>query len=571
LAKTKETTTIDILTLDYQLSELPSSQHRSGLAGLVLTERWLKRQPSFKEKERNGAVLTWTRLDARGATLQINQAGLAAIFDEIYAANLEEQERPQPFKNKNKEIIPPLREEERDEVDPKTGKEKIDSKTGELKKKKVYIYPVVIPKGSFLADPSYDQSSDGKKGHWIKLWRDMIWSILRGVPATRGPFEERANGDYEEDALKIWKELIQPSDYPVDLPSTYFLGAQASNAENVPFRDKARFQFLLHFWIYVAQIYVPVVTNNENKREFVGYALAIPDVANLKTFCDELPEVLRGRGVELSGYRPRDCIVDLAVESALDVMKRLRDSLAIRAGEKATGDLVLGVDVIHTNKEGNNVRLLSVSRLDPDYPMIDEYARIRKAIWSPLFRKQRLLNLVKNQSWYTGFDALLCSLPYEQSIGNDYFRHDVRESFKYEVNVMSEETKTTLDGEAVLPSTETDSSISETSYEVLIYKLVSAYIRQKLESKYQLKWSAVKDDPSKKVDYEKNKEKIAKSAFLDIRSRTEKTDFINYFASTLCSVPQYLKPEDFVILTRALYDETDKVRTLTLLALSANA
>lgn len=560
MAKTKEKIIVDLLTLDYQLAELPSSQHRAGLAGLVLIVDWLKRQPLFKDKEKNGAICDFIRLDAQGATLKINQSGLEALFDEIYAASLEEQESSTLWKKKNKEIVPPLREEEREEI---------NSKTGITKKKKVYIYPVVVPKGSFLADSSYDQSSDGNKGHWIKLWRDMVWKTLRGLPATRLPFEERAKGIYKKDASEVWKELSLPSDYTVDLPSTYFLGAQASNAENVPFKDRARSQFLLHFWIYSAQVYVPTITDNENKREFVGYALAIPDVSNLKTFCEELPEVLRNRGTELSGYRPRDCVIDLAVEGALDVMKRLRDRLAIRTGEQTTSDLILGVDVVHLNKEGNSVRLLGVSRLDPDAPMIDRHAQIRKALWSPLFRKQRLLNLVKHRPWYLGFDALLSKLPDKQSIGNEYFRHDVRESFKYEVSAMSEEIKNT--SEISVTEESTDSSGSEISCEVLIYKLVRAYISQKLESKYQLKWSAVKDNPSKKAEYEKNKEKIAKSAFLDIRSRTEKMDFINYFASTLCSVPQYLKPDDFVTLTRTLYDEPDRVRTLTLLALSANS
>lgn len=559
MAKTKQTPMVEELTLDYQLAQLPSSQHRAGLAGLVLMVRWLERQPSFRENRE--AICKFTRLDQQGATLLVNLPGLAALFNEVYAASLEEQDRTQPFKNKNKEIITPLREEERQETDPKTGK---------TKTKKVYIYNIVVPKGAFIAD--YDQSADGDKGCWVKLWRDMLWSILRGVPATRSPFEERAKGSYTKDVEQVWKELTQPLEYTVPLPSTYFLGAQASNAENVPFKDRARFQFLLHFWPYTVQIYVPAVMNNEGNRDFVGYALAIPDVASLKTFCDELPPVLRDRSVELSGYRPRDCIVDLAIESALDTMHRLRDRIAIRSGEQETADLVLGVDVIHTEKQGNNIRLLGVSRLNPDFRMIDEYAQLRKALWSPLFRKQRLLNLVKKQPWYKGFDALLCSLPYEQSIGSDYFRHDVRESFKYEVETMNEETAIpSPEGENLIVNSPTESATSkETAYEVLIYRLVRAYVSQKLERKYQLTWSSVKDDPKKKSEYEEKKEKVAKSAFLDVRSRTEKMDFINYFAATLCSVPHYLKQEDFVSLTRALYEETDKVRTLTLLALSAN-
>ena len=41
MAKKKTAHTPAVLELDYQLAELPSSQHRAGLAGLVLMVRWL--------------------------------------------------------------------------------------------------------------------------------------------------------------------------------------------------------------------------------------------------------------------------------------------------------------------------------------------------------------------------------------------------------------------------------------------------------------------------------------------------------------------------------------------------
>ncbi|XQQ05145.1 MAG: type I-MYXAN CRISPR-associated protein Cmx8 [Leptolyngbya sp. IPPAS B-1204] len=556
MAKTKhKVATIEKLLLNYELAELPSSQHRAGLAGLVCIIRWLKRQPDFKQRLENGAICKLTRLDDRGATIELNQAGVEALFDEIYAASTEEQERPQPLKNKQKEIIPPLREEERAITDEK----------GKTKTKKVYIYPVVVPRGSFLADPACDKSSDGKDGLWIKLWRDMVWSILRGVPATRKPFEARAEGAYSDDAASVWNQLTQSEDFTVDLPSTYFLGAQASNAENVPFKDRARFQFLLHFWLFAAQIYVPAVIDNEGKRNFVGYAVAIPDVANLEWFCDELPEILRSRSIERSGYRPRDCVVDLAVESALDMIKRLRDRLKQTMGEQSTASTVFGIDVIHTEKQGNNIRVLSTSRLDPEESMLDQYAQIRDGFWSPLFRKQRLLNLVNHQSWYMGFDALLCTLPYEQTIENDYFRRDVREQLK-----------ALIDREKHMDETATLED--STAIETLVFQLVRNYVNCKLKAKYDLEWKAdwkglKTEELNQRSDYKEYAEmkaKIAKSAFLDIRSRTEQMDFINYFVSSLCSVPQHMKSEAFVGLTRALYQETDKIRTLTLLALSAN-
>ncbi len=554
MAKKKTVPGIEVLDLNYNLAELPSSQHRAGLAGLILMVQWLKRQGTHK------GICEITRLDERGATLRINQEGLAALFDEVYAASKEEQERPQPFKNKQNVIIPPLREVIRTEIDPKSGKEKA---------KTVYIYPDVIPKGAFLVDA--DPSASGDKGIWIKLWRDVIWNIFRGVPATRKPFTDRADGAQTKDAADVWANLTQPSDYPIKLPSTYFIGAQEVNAENVPFKDRARFQFLLHFWPYAAQVYVPAVHNNEGKTPFVGYALAIPDVANLELFCEELPQVLRARGVELAGYRPRESVVDLAIEGALDVLKRLRERLALRAGAQSTGGVVLGVDVVHVDKQGNNIKTLGVARLDPELSMLDDYTRIKASFWNPLFRKQRLLNLVNGRVWYAGFNTILCSLPHEQSIGHKTFCHDARESFRQEVERIAEEARTDMSDESLSEVVAINPNEAvKVSYEALVYRVVGIYLQRKLSSKYQLEWSAVKDDPGKHKDYEEAREKVAREAFLAIRSRSG-MDFTDYFASTLCSVSQPLSEQQYVALAQALYEDTDKVRTLTMLALSARS
>src|SRR5438552_1560653 len=102
----------DVLELDYNLAELPSSQHRAGLAGLVLMVRWLER-----DKSRKG-ICEMTRIDKHSTTLRIDQTGLQELFDETYAASKEEQERNAVLKNKKKEIIPPLREEKRTITDP---------------------------------------------------------------------------------------------------------------------------------------------------------------------------------------------------------------------------------------------------------------------------------------------------------------------------------------------------------------------------------------------------------------------------------------------------------------------
>jgi CRISPR-associated protein Cmx8 len=232
------------MEIRYTLAELPSSQHRAGLAGLVLMTRWLDQLPSARRK----GICEVSDLSGQGLTLRVDQAGMASLFDATYKASAEEQAYPAAFKNKE-----PLRIETV-EVEVK----------GKTKTKTVYIYPTTIPEGAFLT--TWDKThTNAKPGLWVKLWRDMVWSILRGVPATRRPFEMRADGEATKDAAETWADL-KKKECAVDLPSTYFLGIQSVTAEDVAFRDRARYQFLLHFWPFVAQIYV----------------ITIPDVAHLE-------------------------------------------------------------------------------------------------------------------------------------------------------------------------------------------------------------------------------------------------------------------------------------------------
>ena len=74
----------ETLTLEYNLAELPSSQHRAGLAGLVLMVRWLKKEPD------NKGICEITQIDETSATLEIDQEGLQFLFDKVYAASAEE-------------------------------------------------------------------------------------------------------------------------------------------------------------------------------------------------------------------------------------------------------------------------------------------------------------------------------------------------------------------------------------------------------------------------------------------------------------------------------------------------
>lgn len=290
-----------------------------------------------------------------------------------------------------------------------------------------------------------------------------------------------------------------------------------------------------------------------------GYALVIPDVANLEVFCEELPPVLRNREVQLFGYRPKESIVDVAAEGALELMSRINERVAKRVNYNIS-DLLLGIDVVHLEKQGNNIRLWGNSRIDPNSEMVDEYSRVKTRFTNALFRRQRILNVLNERSWSYGFDSLLSKTDSEQTVGSSFFRSDVRKAFE-DVGVTNKNKGAKeMNGE--------NQETAPKTAEDLIYQMVGRYISAKLKSKYQLEWTEGYKNSPKEFEYNEKKGKIAREAFLAIRSRTE-SDFIDYFASTLCAFPQFLNEQGYATLAKALHTETEKVRTLTMLALSA--
>lgn len=557
----KRPTGSDVVTLTYDLAELPSTQHRAGLAGLVMMLRWLDAQPDLERK----GTCSLEDVSPRGASIRFDGPGLQWLFDWLYASDEEEREESQPRKKKNKEIEPPLREAVKEEV----------GKDGKRKQKKVYVYPVVVPKGAMLL--ALDPTRQGNKGLWIKLWRDFVWGILRGVPAQREPFEARAEKRVIRDGEELHLALAEAPEAPVPLPSTYYLGAQAKTAEGVLFQDRARFQLLLHFWPYVAQIYVPrVIDLNDGKMRFDGYSVAIPDVANLDQLAAELVAYLASRSSDVLTYLPRGAVIDLPVEAALDTAVRLRRQMSAR-GSRFEG-LVAAYDIYHVRKDGNNVRVLYSGRVDP-VDIVDEYEAIRSSYVDALFVRRRISNLVEDQRlrrlrgaaadlpavrWYSGFDRDAATVPHDKAFfGSRFFRRDARQAF-----ILAARSS----GDAGTEETLESGDKKPTTIEELVYRLVREYVHRRVKSKYGLDPNTVKENPSKQKDYNEAKEKVARDAFLAVRSRSD-ADFAEYFAGTIGSVPHWIQEQDFVQLTRCLRDDKLRadVRTLTLLALSAAA
>ena len=80
----------NLVTLKYTLSQLPSSQHRAGLAGLILFIRWLQQQPDFESLL--DVELKVIDLDVDSVTVQFNLAGFTALLNSHFSAAFEERE-----------------------------------------------------------------------------------------------------------------------------------------------------------------------------------------------------------------------------------------------------------------------------------------------------------------------------------------------------------------------------------------------------------------------------------------------------------------------------------------------
>lgn len=398
------------IELIYDPFVLPTTQHRAGLAGLlVLVESLRKRKIKPVPKINTNQDQT--------ISVRITEDSLTVLFNDLYDATMGEVESNTKRKDKSKRIVPPLREEK-----------KLDAKTG--KEKTVYIYSQVIPKGKFLATFSLPEV-------WLKLWRDAIWGTLRGVPKTRLPYEQRAQKKVPSETGETWKILRRFQEdceknkiYTVPIASSIFVGAQAENAERIPFRGRADEAFLLHFWPVVMGVYVPEIIERDGKTKFSGYVFAIPDVSDHSGFVQDFVETLGQLGTQMAGYRPKQAVVALPQEGGLEYLHHLLGLV------QAQADIanVTGMEVFHLEKRGNSIHMLGTDRVPVARRILEQYEAIRDKYYSVLFRRQLILNLIRGEPWYREFDRVFAKSPKEGFIGPKAhrFSSDVRRRFEVE-------------------------------------------------------------------------------------------------------------------------------------------
>jgi CRISPR-associated protein Cmx8 len=552
----------DAFTLTYELADLPTAQHKAGLAGLLvmidsLRERKIEPLP----------VIEW--LSSMGASITFTLESLQTVFDDLYDGSWEET--PSRTKWKDKEI--------------KRIEEVEVNVNGKVKKEKRFIYDAVRPKGAFL---QVYYPPDGN-GMWVKLWRDMLWNTLRGIPKTRLAYEERAEGKRSSLAKAVWdglgKSLAQQKKGGIlleSLSSSLFVGAEDANAERVPFRGPVADNLLLHFWSIVSLIHVPRAWGLERTKEQgykvtrkeAGFVLSIPEPANLEQFCKDAREVLRELDPEGGGIRPRAALIDVHEEGGLEYLYRLAHNKALKSKDFISS--LCALDVFHLQKQGNRIRQLVAERILPKEDVVRDYELLRKEALNPIFKATVLRNLLAGSLWHTHFDQPLCQHPMPIFISCQgrsprsremvFFGSDVRRKFK-KIGI---QLKSDAKGGIM------DEQTSDNQLAKRVYHLIQTYVNMRTDEKSTRKY---KDFSSQKNDrghiqypqeYREARQKICSDAFLAMRGRRDQ-DFIEYFTGVICSVPQYLNPEDYVAVAGALMSDWEKIKILSMLALSAHS
>ena len=567
------------LTID--LHDLPTAQHRAGLAGLILQIDSMG--PEGNKRDAN-LIPVIEELTPTSATIAFTRESMQGVFDDVYAAEL-------------REIV--VAKKWQGAIKPKPGEyfiEKKDPKTGEVKKSPGFAYDIVQPQAPCLKRHIHEGAVA-----WLNLWREMVWSIPRGGNnvLSRAPFNEIANkpGEPCGEGTSAWQKLQEfqekrtKSQFKTEsISGALFLGAQSVNAEVVPFSGRVDQNLLLHFWQVVVLTFVPQVVNKKDaKRERKGYVLTIPDVSDLGEFRRAFPEILGSLTAKPSEYTPAAARIDLPAQANLEVLRKLRgggdpntlEKSAIRALRRDEGTReirgsvqalatekalredwsgsIRAVESYHMLKNGNNIKMVSFTRVGNRPGLVAEYERIETTFRNPLFRAARMRALVREEHWHAGMMELFAEYPWPFFIEGDdtpkYLPRFGRDA-KDQLHAFYEDIR--------------DMKLNEMNEEerlkylsVIIQRLVRQYVEGRAEAKTGKK---VKDFQKETIEgkvrriypkeFREAQQRVCSDAFLAIRSRHDQ-DFVEYFAGSVCSVAQFLRPEEYQFLIQTLMTRPD--------------
>jgi CRISPR-associated protein Cmx8 len=137
MAKTKEKSpTIASVTIKYDLFDLPTAQHKAGLAGLVLQIQDMEDRAKKGSSIPSESIPCIDQLSATSATVTFTEVSMQGLLDDLYAAQVVETAVKSKWQGRA-----PKREEEFEETE----------ENGKKKKTKRFIYEVIQPTSRIAA------------------------------------------------------------------------------------------------------------------------------------------------------------------------------------------------------------------------------------------------------------------------------------------------------------------------------------------------------------------------------------------------------------------------------------
>ncbi len=590
---------VSSVQITYDLYDLPTAQHKAGLAGLLLQIR------SMSNRNRDLPVpkIEWdSEFPETRVTLEFTAETVQSLFDDLYDATLDEGPvREKPFtkgKGAAKKEVPPLRRQSFIKTDKKGNEKTVEG----------CVYLELAPSLATLTHYL------PKEGEWVKLWRDLIWQIIR-EGKKKAPYIKRASkktelqdaaaadesGDSESDNSddddketsrgdgSTWDDLIKFAKKGADaqgkLSGALLLGAMEKNAESLTLQGRIDQNLLLHFWPLAVMVFVPLFLDSDGETH-IGrrskkdsdphFCLAVPEVANLAQFIDDFPRMLEELGTDKAAFRPRESLIDIPAEGAFSFIEHLAVLAPGTMADSGVRWAINSIDYFHLTKAGNNVKFLTNGRVVPRPHLVEKYQGIRgrpgekPPFGNPLFRRGLMMALLSDVPWFQPFSKLFQEWPAEFFVHSEkspsklsWFWSDARKKLQLEMIDMSED----VDPESPPPDDKVLAS--------LLHRIVRTYVTDRAEAR-----SGIDLDKFRKGDriewetlppkFAEERRKVGESLFLELRSRREQA-FIEHFTRTLFSGKQFLSEANYSAVGLALLNRTDDVKTLTLMALSANS
>ena len=555
----------DSVLVPWSLPDLPTAQHKAGLAGLFV---YMSKMPEFIT-DPNAAFPVIESKSSMELSVRFTEASLKTLMDSVYAGekHLVESRKKWSGRKPDGEKTTPVEE------------------NGQQREEQVFLYEVVRPKAEIIA---YWRGGDGEDP-WVVLWRNAVRGVLRAGGNTEKIYEftlkQESPTTKSGDLKELWDGLVAAArrgrEVVRNVPSSMFIGTETKSAERVDFKGAVHHNLLLHFWPFVSPVFVPREVQRKSGKWVTsdsGFVLAVPEAGDLTEFASLIEKHwrrLQNSDDGGSGGHPRQSRIDTAVEGGMAFLYSLAIDKLENMADGDFFDAVPQIELYHLEKRGNNVRMLAAESVRPSAKVLRRFARIM-AQSRPNFMFKRLLlhNLLDGLPWYARVaETLFARYPVELFIRSEKspgfarnFGWSAREQFKIERNNMSERVNIARK----------------------VYEFVGEFVAQRAEKRSGAKraelpkkdgkvdWSA---SSKKTKGYLAAREKVATDTFLAIRSRNS-DEFVDYFVGSVCAVPQFMgakgiSPEEgFIAISNALHESESKrteIKNLTMLALCAHA